>query len=181
MLFICFLSMPLCKAVSVHNETQSHIAGLALPGSDVSFFVHLVAALANPAALCALSCGPCCVLFPVIWGTLQWHQQCVCKELLILNISPYVLLPHFFVFCCITVACTFSYCCTFNSMLGKFVLSCSNLLFWFTGAPGFLSSLLSSTGWIGKSMGPRAQCLLVQEAPMRLNQEPTTIGGIRVI
>ena len=46
-----FLFMPLCKAVSVHNKTQRHITGLALPGSEISFFVHLVAVLASPAAL----------------------------------------------------------------------------------------------------------------------------------
>lgn len=53
----CFLSMPLCKVVSIQNKTESHITGLAFPGSETSFFVHPAAALANPAALCGFQAG----------------------------------------------------------------------------------------------------------------------------
>ena len=49
----------LSKAVSVHNETKRHITGLALPGSEIYFFVHLVQVQATPAAFCGFQAGIC--------------------------------------------------------------------------------------------------------------------------
>ena len=41
----------------LNNDTEGYITALALPRCEVPFFVHLLAALTGPAALCGLLSG----------------------------------------------------------------------------------------------------------------------------
>ena len=50
-----FLSVPLSKTVSVHNETKRHITELALPGSEIYFFDQPGASVCNSCGLMWLS------------------------------------------------------------------------------------------------------------------------------
>lgn len=51
-MLLFFLSVPLLKTVSVNNETEGYITGLAFPWCEVPFLLHLLATMADPAALC---------------------------------------------------------------------------------------------------------------------------------
>ena len=53
------LSVLLHETVAVSNDTEGYITGLAFPWCECPFFVHLVAALAGPVALCGFLAGIC--------------------------------------------------------------------------------------------------------------------------